>query len=165
MFNHESPLRGAEFVTRKITYGIAQIQAGDIQYIEVGNMDTKRDWGFAGDYVLGMHLMLQAKEPDDYVLATSRTHTIRYMIEQAFKAVDVEIKWQGTSDNEVGIDAKTGTARIKVNPKFYRPAEVELLVGNPVKAKTKLRWEPQMSFESLIKYMVEEDLKYYCFNS
>jgi len=159
LFNHESPLRGREFVTRKITDSVAKIKLGKLDVIELGNMDAKRDWGFAKDYVEGMYLMLQAKKPDTYVLATNRTETVRDFVRMAFKAVDIELEFQGSGENEVALDKSTGKVVVKVNPKFYRPAEVELLIGNPEKAKRELGWEPKCSLEELCTMMVKADIR------
>lgn len=159
LFNHESPLRGQEFVTRKITDSVAKIKLGKLDVLELGNIDAKRDWGFAKDYVEGMYLMLQADEPDTYVLATNRTETVRDFVTMSFKAVDIEIDWQGKDENEVGVDKATGNTLVRINPKFYRPAEVELLIGNPQKAKEMLGWSPTTTLEELCKMMVESDLR------
>ena len=159
LFNHESPLRGLQFVTRKITDGIAKIKLGQQDVLELGNMDAKRDWGFAKDYVEGMYLMLQAEKPDTYVLATNRTETVRDFVSMSCKAAEIEIEWQGSSEDEVAINLATGKEIIRVNPKFYRPAEVELLIGNPEKAKKELGWEPKATLEELCTMMVEADLR------
>lgn len=159
LFNHESPLRGLEFVTRKITDSVAKIKLGKLDCIELGNMDAKRDWGFAKDYVEGMYLMLQADKADTYVLATNRTETVRDFVTMAFKAIDVELEWKGTAEDETATDKATGNIVVKVNPKFYRPAEVDLLIGNPEKAKKELGWEPKCTLEELCSMMVESDLK------
>ena len=159
LFNHESPLRGREFVTRKITDGIARIRAGELDCLELGNMDAKRDWGFAREYVEGMWRMLQADEPDTYVLATNRTETVRDFVTMAARAAGIEIEWTGTEENEKGIDKATGRTIIAVNPAFYRPAEVELLIGNPEKARRELGWEPRTSLEELCRMMVEADME------
>ena len=159
LFNHESPLRGQEFVTRKITDSIAKIKLGKLDVLELGNMDAKRDWGYAKDYVEGMWRMLQADEPDTFVLATNRTETVRDFVTLACKAADIAIEWQGTGENEKGIDTATGKVIVQVNPKFYRPAEVDLLIGSPAKAKAVLGWEPKTTLEELCKMMVEADLR------
>jgi len=159
LFNHESPLRGEEFVTRKITKGIAEIKKGLRDYIELGNLDAKRDWGFAGDYVEAMWLMLQQDKPDDYVIATGETHTVREFVELAFKEAGIDIVWEGTGLAEVGYDKNTGKILVKVSEQFYRPAEVEILIGDPSKARETLGWQPKVSFRGLIKLMVDEDLK------
>lgn len=159
LFNHESPLRGREFVTRKITDSVAKIKLGKLDVLELGNIDAKRDWGFAKEYVEGMWRMLQTDKPDTYVLATNRTETVRDFVTLAFKAVDIEIRWEGQGEQEEGVNAETGEVLVRVNPKFYRPAEVELLIGNPQKAKDELGWEPGTSLESLCRMMVEADLR------
>jgi GDPmannose 4,6-dehydratase len=159
LFNHESPLRGKEFVTRKITDSVAKIKLGKLDCIELGNMDAKRDWGFAKDYVEGMYLMLQAKKPDVFVLATHRTQTVRDFVIMSFGAVDIEIEFQGKGEDEIAIDKATGKTVVKVNPKFYRPAEVELLIGNPKKAKEQLGWKAKTTLEELCSMMVKEDLR------
>src|SRR5471030_246911 len=159
LFNHESPLRGREFVTRKITDTVAKIKLGKLDVLELGNLDAKRDWGFAKEYVEGMWRMLQVSEPDSFVLATNRTETVRDFVTMAFKAVDVELSWRGTGEKEEGVDAATGKVLVRVNPKFHRPAEVELLIGDPSKAREKLGWEPKTTLEQLCKMMVDEDLQ------
>ncbi|WP_296824740.1 GDP-mannose 4,6-dehydratase [Sulfurovum sp.] len=159
LFNHESPLRGLEFVTRKITDAVAKIKLGKLDVLELGNMDAKRDWGFAKDYVEGMYLMLQADKPDTYVLATNRTETVRDFVTMAFKAVGIELEFQGEGEDEIAIDKATGSTVVKVNPKFYRPAEVDLLIGNPEKAKKELGWEPKCTLEELCAMMVKADLR------
>ena len=159
LFNHESPLRGREFVTRKITDSVAKIKLGKLDVLELGNLDAKRDWGFAKEYVEGMWRMLQAEEPDTYVLATNRTETVRDFVSMAFKAAGFTLKFEGTAEQEVGIDVATGKVLVRVNPKFYRPAEVELLIGNPAKATEKLGWEPKTTLEELCQMMVKEDLR------
>ncbi len=159
LFNHESPLRGREFVTRKITDTVAKIKLGKLDVLELGNMDAKRDWGFAKEYVEGMWRMLQADEPDTYVLATNRTETVRDFVRMAFKATGVEIDFRGSAESEVGVDVASGKTLVRVNPKFYRPAEVDLLIGNPAKAKEKLGWAPQTTLEQLCQMMVEADMR------
>ncbi|RZJ22376.1 MAG: GDP-mannose 4,6-dehydratase [Acinetobacter sp.] len=159
LFNHESPLRGREFVTRKITDSVAKIKLGKLDVLELGNLDAKRDWGFAKEYVEGMWRMLQADEPDTYVLATNRTETVRDFVAMAFKAAGYTLRFEGKDENEVGIDSASGQVLVRINPKFYRPAEVELLIGNPEKAKEKLGWEPKTTLEELCQMMVEEDLR------
>jgi len=146
-------------VTRKITDSVAKIKLGQLDVLELGNMDAKRDWGFAKEYVEGMWRMLQADEPDTYVLATNRTETVRDFVSMAFKAAGVTVDFKGEAENEVGIDSATGKTVLRVNPKFYRPAEVELLIGNPEKAKQKLGWEPKTTLEQLCAMMVEADLR------
>ncbi|MDC7682879.1 GDP-mannose 4,6-dehydratase [Asticcacaulis sp. BYS171W] len=159
LFNHESPLRGREFVTRKITDSFAKIKLGLLDVLELGNLDAKRDWGFAKEYVEGMWRMLQVDEPDTYVLATNRTETVRDFVTLAAKAAGFEIEYKGKDENEVGIDPNTGKVLVRVNPKFYRPAEVDLLIGDPAKAKAKLGWEPKTSLEDLCAMMVQADLR------
>ncbi len=159
LFNHESPLRGLEFVTRKITDAVARIKLGKLDCLELGNMDAKRDWGFAKEYVEGMWRMLQVDEPDTYVLATGRTETVRDFVRIAFKAVDMQVEFRGSGEQEVGVDVGSGRTVIRVNPRFYRPAEVDLLIGNPAKAKAKLGWEPTTTLEQLCTMMVEADLR------
>jgi GDPmannose 4,6-dehydratase len=159
LFNHESPLRGREFVTRKITDSVAKIHLGLLDVLELGNMDAKRDWGFAKEYVEGMWRILQADQPDTYVLATNRTETVRDFVAMAFKAVDVTLEWSGSADNEIGTCKKTGKVLVRVNPKFYRPAEVELLIGDPAKATRELGWKPSTTLEQLCQMMVEADLR------
>ena len=159
LFNHESPLRGKEFVTRKITDAVAKIHLGKPEVLELGNMDAKRDWGYAKEYVEGMYLMLQHEEADTYVLATNRTSTVRHFVEMAFKSIGVEIVWKGEHEQETGIDKKSGKTLVKVNPRYYRPCEVDILIGNPQKAKTRLGWEPKTSLEDLCKMMVEADIR------
>jgi GDPmannose 4,6-dehydratase len=158
LFNHESPLRGREFVTRKITDSVAKIKLGKLAVLELGNIDAKRDWGYAKDYVEGMWRMLQADDPDTFVLGTNRTETVRDFVTMAFKATGVDIDWKGQAEHEQGFDAKTGKVLVKINPKFYRPAEVELLIGNPAKAKATLGWEPKTTLEELCRMMVVADL-------
>ncbi|OEZ98107.1 GDP-mannose 4,6-dehydratase [Duganella phyllosphaerae] len=158
LFNHESPLRGREFVTRKITDSMAKIKLGLLDVLELGNMDAKRDWGFAKEYVEGMWRMLQADKPDTYVLATNRTETVRDFVTMAGKAAGFELVWSGAAENEIAVDAKSGKTLVRVNPKFYRPAEVELLIGNPEKARKELSWEPKTTLEQLCQMMVEADI-------
>lgn len=159
LFNHESPLRGKEFVTRKITDAAARISLGMQPVLELGNLDAKRDWGFAKEYVEGMWRMLQVDTPDTFVLATNRTETVRDFVSLAFKAVDIQLDWQGSAETERGIDSQTGKTVVQVNPRFYRPAEVDLLIGNPEKAKQALGWEPKTTLEQLCQLMVDADLE------
>lgn len=159
LFNHESPLRGREFVTRKITDSVAKIKLGKLECFELGNMDAKRDWGYAKEYVEGMHLMLQVDKPDTYILATNRTETVRDFVRLAFKAVDIDIAFEGQSVDEVAIDVASGKTLVRVNPKFYRPAEVELLIGNPQKAANELGWVPKTTLEQLCGMMVAADFR------
>jgi GDPmannose 4,6-dehydratase len=158
LFNHESPLRGLEFVTRKITDAVAKIKLGKQEVLELGNLDAKRDWGYAKDYVEGMWRMLQAETPDAYVLATGRTEAVRDFVTMAFKAAEIEIAFEGEGEEERGIDTETGRTIVRVNPRFYRPAEVEMLIGNPEKAKRELGWEAKTTLEELCRMMVEADL-------
>jgi GDPmannose 4,6-dehydratase len=158
LFNHESERRGEEFVTRKITKGIAKVYSDPSFTLEIGNMDAKRDWGHAQEYVYGMWLMLQQDIPDDFVLATGETHTVREFVELAFKSIGHSITWSGEGIDEIGKD-ETGRVVVRMNPKFYRPAEVELLIGNPTKAKTVLGWIPKISFEQLVNRMMVADSK------
>lgn len=158
LFNHESPLRGREFVTRKITDGVAKIKLGKLEVLELGNLDAKRDWGFAKEYVEGMWRMLQAEEPDTYVLATNRTETVRDFVSMAFKAGGIAIEWRGSGEDECGVEAGSGREVVRINPRYYRPAEVELLIGDASKARKKLGWEPKTSLEDLCRMMVDADL-------
>jgi GDPmannose 4,6-dehydratase len=158
LFNHESPRRGENFVTRKVTLSLARVKAGLQNTLRIGNMDAKRDWGHAKDFVEMMWLMLQQPEPDDYVAATGETHTVREFIECAAPYAGYEIAWEGRGDSEIGRDKKTGKVIIEVDPKFYRPAEVELLLGDPSKAKAKLGWKPKVSFHELVSMMMKADL-------
>ena len=159
LFNHESPLRGKEFVTRKISDSVAKIKLGKQDVLELGNLNAKRDWGYAKDYVDGMYRMLQADKPDTFVLATNRTESVRDFVELAFKSAGIGINWQGENESEVGLDADSGKCIVRVNEKFYRPAEVDLLIGNPAKAKDVLEWVPQTSLEELCDMMVQADLE------
>jgi len=159
LFNHESPLRGLEFVTRKITDGVARIKQGKLDCIELGNLDAKRDWGYAKDYVEGMYRMLQVDTPDTFVLATNRTESVRDFVKMSFKAVGMSLAFKGKGKDEIAVDVQSGRTVVKVNPKFYRPAEVRLLIGNPQKAKEELGWSPGTSLESLCQMMVDADLK------
>ena len=159
LFNHESPLRGREFVTRKITDSVAKIKLGKLDCVELGNIDAKRDWGFAKEYVEGMWRMLQADEPDTFVLATNRTETVRDFVRMAFKGAGINVEFKGAAEAETATDTATGITVMRINPKFYRPAEVELLIGNPAKAKAKLGWEPTTTLEQLCQMMVDADLR------
>jgi len=159
LFNHESPLRGEEFVTRKITSNLAKMKSGQRKELILGNLDAKRDWGFAGDYVKGMHLMMTQKKPMDFVLATGETRTVRDFINAAAPHFGFKIEWQGEGVNEVGIDIKSKKSIIKISEKYYRPAEVDLLIGDPTKAKIELDWSPDTSFESLVQLMSESDIR------
>lgn len=159
LFNHESERRGKEFVTRKITNAVARIKLGVQENLELGNMDSKRDWGHSKDYVNAMWLMLQQDTPDDYVIATNETRTVREFVEIAFSHVGVSIVWQGTGVDEIGIDKATGKTIVKINPKFFRPAEVDILIGDPTKADTALGWKRDISFAELVQRMVQNDLE------
>lgn len=159
LFNHESPLRGREFVTRKITDSVAKIKLGKLDCLELGNLDAKRDWGFAKEYVEGMWRMLQADQPDTYVLATNRTETVRDFVNMAFKAAGIEVEFRGKDAEETAVDTATGKTVMRINPQFHRPAEVDLLIGDPAKAKADLGWEPKTTLEELCKMMVEADLR------
>jgi GDPmannose 4,6-dehydratase len=161
LFNHESPLRGETFVTRKITMAVANIKFGKQKCLYLGNLDAKRDWGYAPEYVEGMWRMLQASTPDDYVLATGETVTVREFVQEAFKHAGITVEWKGKAGTveEYGVNAKTGETVVKVDPNYFRPTEVELLIGNPTKAKEKLGWVAQTKFKELCKIMVEADLK------
>ncbi|MHA9740483.1 GDP-mannose 4,6-dehydratase [Robinsoniella peoriensis] len=159
LFNHESPRRGDNFVTRKITLAVANICAGKQEKLSLGNMDAKRDWGFAGDYVEGMWLMLQQEKPGDYVLATNETHTVREFVEMSFKEVGITIEWKGSGVEEKGYDMETGRLLVDVDPQFYRPAEVELLWGDSSKAEKELGWKRKVNFPELVAMMVDEDMK------
>ena len=158
LFNHESPRRGETFVTRKITRGLARIKLGIDSALYMGNLDAKRDWGYAKDYVEGMWMMLQQDKPDDYVLATNETHTVREFIEVASKRLGFDLAWQGEGVEEVGVDKKTGNVIIKIDPVYFRPAEVDLLIGDPAKAKKIMGWEPKVKFKELVEIMVDADL-------
>jgi len=159
LFNHESPLRGREFVTRKISDGVAKIKLGQLDCLALGNIDAKRDWGFAKEYVEGMWRMLQADEPDTFVLATNRTETVRDFVSMAFKAVDVDLEFSGKDEQETAVDRATGKTVMRIDSRFYRPAEVELLIGDPAKATEKLGWKPTTTLEDLCRMMVEADLR------
>ena len=159
LFNHESPLRGREFVTRKITDGVARIKLGKLDTLELGNLDAKRDWGYAKEYVEGMWRMLQADKPATYVLATGRTETVRDFVEMAFKAGDTHVEWRGAGMQETGVCRQSGRTVVRINPRYYRPAEVELLIGDPGKAREELGWKARTSLEDLCAMMVAADLK------
>ncbi len=159
LFNHESPRRGENFVTRKITLAIANIIAGKQDKLSLGNMNAKRDWGFAGDYVEGMWLMLQQNAPGDYVLATNETHTVRQFVESAFAELGISIRWEGQGVGEKGYDAETGKLLVDVNPEFYRPAEVEFLWGNAAKAEKELGWKRKVDFKGLVSMMMDADMR------
>ena len=158
LFNHESERRGKEFVTRKITDAVARIKLGVQEVLELGNLDAKRDWGHAKDYVKAMWLMLQQDEADDYVIATNETRTVREFVEITFKYVNIDIVWEGSEVNEIGKDKATGKTLIKINPDFFRPAEVEILIGDPIKGETKLGWKREIPFNELVERMIKNDL-------
>jgi GDPmannose 4,6-dehydratase len=158
LFNHESPRRGETFVTRKITRAAARIKLGLQSCLYLGNLDAKRDWGFAGDYVEAMWLMLQQPEPDDYVVATGETRSVREFAEKVFLRLDMPLEWQGTGMHEKGVNSKTGRIVIELDPKYFRPAEVDLLLGDATKAKMKLKWQPKTDLDGLVAMMVDEDL-------
>ncbi|NTV97575.1 MAG: GDP-mannose 4,6-dehydratase, partial [Chlorobiaceae bacterium] len=157
LFNHESPRRGETFVTRKITRAAARIKAGLQDRLLLGNLNAKRDWGYAPEFVEGMWRMLQQPEPDDYVLATGETHTVREFADLSFKELDIDIDWQGSGAAEKGVDSRTGKVLVAIDPEYYRPTEVDLLIGNPAKAKEKLGWEPKIKFEELVRLMAKSD--------
>lgn len=159
LFNHESPLRGREFVTRKITDGIAKIKLGKLNVLELGNLDAKRDWGYAKDYVEGMWRMLQTDKPDTYVLATNRMETVRNFVSMAAKGVGITLEWRGRGEQERGLDLATGQTIVRVNPRFYRPAEVDLLIGDPAKAKAELGWKSETTLEEVCIMMVKADIE------
>ncbi|MBU2583485.1 MAG: GDP-mannose 4,6-dehydratase [Alphaproteobacteria bacterium] len=159
LFNHEGPTRGETFVTRKITRAVAAIVQGKQDQLYLGNLDAKRDWGYAKDYVEGMWMILQHDQPDDFVLATGETRSVREFVEAAFKCVEVEVDWSGTGEDEVGIDRKSGRTLVSIDPRYYRPTEVDLLLGDATKAREILGWQPKTSFNELVKMMVESDLK------
>jgi GDPmannose 4,6-dehydratase len=159
LFNHESPLRGLEFVTRKITDAVAKIKLGKQQVLELGNIDAKRDWGYAKEYVEGMWLMLQAQQPDTFVLATNRTETVRDFVRMAFKAAGIQLEFTGSNEQETAVDIASGKTVMRINPRFYRPAEVELLIGDATHAREVLGWQPRTSLEELCQMMVVADLR------
>lgn len=158
LFNHESERRGLEFVTRKITNAVAKIKLGIQEYVELGNLDAKRDWGHSKDYVRAMWLMLQQDNPEDYVIATNETRTVREFVTTAFSKAGINIIWKGSGIEEIAMDSSTGKCVVRINPKYFRPAEVELLIGNPKKAEEKLGWRREISFEELVERMIENDL-------
>ena len=159
LFNHESPIRGETFVTRKISMAVARIKKGMQNRLYLGNLDAKRDWGFAGDYVEAMWLMMQQEKPDDFVVATGENHSVREFVELAFKEVGIEIVWKGKGVEEVGVDKVSGDVLVEVDPEYYRPTEVDLLLGDPRKAREKLGWVAKVGFSDLVKMMVDEDMK------
>jgi GDPmannose 4,6-dehydratase len=158
LFNHESPRRGQTFVTRKITRGLARIKAGIDKRVYLGNLNAKRDWGYAKDYVVAMWQMLQQDTPEDYVIATGETHTVREFAEISARRLGYDLKWEGSGLEEKGFDAKTGQVLIEIDPEYFRPAEVDLLLGDPTKAKEKLGWKPSVTFEELVNLMTDADL-------
>lgn len=157
LFNHESPRRGETFVTRKITRGLARIKLGKDKKLYLGNLDAKRDWGYAKDYVEGMWLMMQQEKPDDYILATNETHSVREFVEETAKYLDINLIWKGKGIKEKGIDKKTNKTIIEIDPRYFRPAEVDVLQGDYSKAKEKLGWEPKVKFKQLVKIMAKAD--------
>jgi len=159
LFNHESPLRGVEFVTRKITDAVAKIHYGKLNHFDIGNMDVRRDWGYAKDYAEGMWMMMKAEKPDNFVLATNESHSVREWIELCFNLIGRNIKWEGSGKNELGRDARSGKVLVKVNPEFYRPAEVQSVIGDYSKAKRILGWEPKVRFSELVELMLNHDLE------
>ncbi len=159
LFNHESPTRGETFVTRKITRAVARIKLGLQKNLYLGNLDAQRDWGYAGDYIKAMWLMLQQEQPEDFVIATGEAHSVREFVEKAFKEINIKIDWEGINVDEVGKDSNTGEILVQIDPRYFRPTEVDFLQGDYTKAREKLGWEPKVSFNDLVKLMVEEDLK------
>lgn len=159
LFNHESPRRGMEFVTRKITHTAVKIKLGYAEELRLGNLGAKRDWGFSGDYVEAMWLMLQREKPQDYVIATGETHTVKEFVELSFNKLGMDLAWEGSAVDEVGRDIKTGRAVVRIDPEFFRPAEVELLIGNSSKARQELGWQPRVKFKELVEMMVDSDLQ------
>jgi len=159
LFNHESPRRGENFVTRKITRSVAKIYLNQLECFELGNLDSKRDWGHAKDYVEAMWLMLQREKPEDYVIATGETHSVREFVEASFKFIGREIEWKGEGVNEVGAEKGTGIVRVKVNEKYFRPTEVDLLLGDPSKARRDMNWVPKVTFKALVEDMMQADIE------
>ncbi|RKX72645.1 GDP-mannose 4,6-dehydratase [candidate division TA06 bacterium] len=159
LFNHESPRRGENFVTRKITLSAARISKGLQDKLSLGNLNSKRDWGYAKDYVLAMWLMLQTDKPDDYVISTGETHSVKKFCELAFQEIGIDIEWRGEGIDEIGINKSNGNVIINVNPKYFRPTEVDILVGDSTKARNNLGWKPKVSFNELVRMMVQHDLK------
>lgn len=159
LFNHESPRRGETFVTRKVTRSVAKIALGQMEYFELGNLDSMRDWGHARDYVEAMWLMLQQEKPEDFVISTGEMHSVREFVEMSFRHVNKTIKWEGKDEDEIGIEVETGIVRVKINKKYYRPTEVDLLLGDSSKARQMLNWKPSVTFPELVKDMMESDLE------
>jgi GDPmannose 4,6-dehydratase len=159
LFNHESPIRGETFVTRKITRAVARIELGLQDVLHLGNLDSRRDWGFAGDYVEAMWLMLQQDQPDDYVVATGQAYSVRQFVETAFQEIGVKLSWRGSGVDEIGTDSRTDTPRVRIDPRYFRPTEVDYLLGDPTKAREKLGWQPKIEFHDLVKQMVAEDMR------
>jgi GDPmannose 4,6-dehydratase len=159
LFNHESPRRGENFVTRKITRGVAKISLNQMECIELGNLDSKRDWGHAQDYIVAMWLMLQQVKPQDFVIASGECHSVREFVEESFRFIGREIEWQGTGIDEVGVEKGSNIVRVKVNPKYFRPTEVDFLLGDASKAKKELGWSPKVSFPQLVKDMMASDIE------
>lgn len=159
LFNHESPRRGENFVTRKITRSVAKIYLNQLEYLELGSLDSKRDWGHAKDYVEAMWMMLQQEQPQDYVIATGETHSVREFVEAAFNVIERKIRWQGEGVDEVGVDDETGIIRVKVNPKYFRPTEVDLLLGDSSKARREIGWKPRITFNQIVEDMVKSDIE------
>ena len=159
LFNHESPRRGTNFVTRKVTKGVAEIKLGLREKISIGNLDAKRDWGFALEYMEAAWMMLQQDKPDDYVICTGENHSVREFIEESFKCIDIDIEWKGKGLGEIGVNKKTGDILVSVNSDYFRPNEVDYLKGDQSKAKEKLGWNPKVKYKELVKMMVDSDLK------
>jgi GDPmannose 4,6-dehydratase len=159
LFNHESPLRGSEFVTKKITTGLVKIKLGQIEYLELGNLEARRDWGFAGDYVKAMHMMLSKNEPNDYVVSSMANHSITEFVEKAAEVIGIDLVWEGKGLDKVGINKDTNKVIIKINPKYFRPAEVDVLLGDCSKAIKELNWKPKTSFNQLVQMMVDSDMR------
>ncbi|MDZ7611961.1 MAG: GDP-mannose 4,6-dehydratase [Candidatus Moranbacteria bacterium] len=159
LFNHESPRRGQTFVTRKVTMGLSRVKLGKQEKIYLGNLEAKRDWGYAKEFVEAMYLMLQQEKPEDYVIATGETHSVRELVEETCKALEIDLQWKGKGKDEVGIDKKTGKTIVEIDPSYYRPTEVDLLIGDPSKAKKELGWQAKTKFSKLIKMMVKSDLE------
>jgi len=157
LFNHESERRGFNFVTRKITIGLSKIKLGKQDILELGNLDSKRDWGYAKEFVKAMWLILQQEKPEDFVIATGETHSVREFVEASCRELGINLQWQGQGLDEIGIDKDSGEIIIKINPRYFRPSEVDILIGDPSKAKEKLNWEPKTRFNELVKIMIKSD--------